>query len=130
MKKVKYFTQLRSVTYTQPHLRSRTHALMHDARMHARHIQNAPTHPPTHTHTHTHAQARVHTHALAQADRQTHTTQSTWGRTVSLERKSRNSSDAVSSPSMVIVPEAGSNNRKRAKVKDDLPAPVLPTMPT
>ena len=73
LKKLKYFTQLRSVTYTQPHLRARTHALMHDARMHARHIQNAPTHPPTHTHTHTHTHKRActHTHSHRQTDRHT-----------------------------------------------------------
>ena len=66
-------------------------------------------HAHTHTHTHTHH---------------------TCGSTVSRERKSCNPRDVMSSPSMVIVPEDGSNKRKRAKVKDDLPAPVLPTMPT
>ena len=38
--------------------------------------------------------------------------------------------DEVLTPSMIIDPPAGSMIRNRAKVKDDLPAPVLPTIPT
>ena len=36
----------------------------------------------------------------------------------------------MSTPSMVMVPAAASMMRKRARVMEDLPAPVLPTMPT
>ena len=49
---------------------------------------------------------------------------------VILERNSCNPRDAISTPSMRIEPSAASIIRNRAKVKDDFPAPVLPTIPT
>ncbi len=36
---------------------------------------------------------------------------------------------SVSLPSIMTSPWLGSTRRKRAEIKDDLPAPVLPTMP-
>ncbi len=36
---------------------------------------------------------------------------------------------SVSLPSIITSPWLGSTRRKRAEIKEDLPAPVLPTMP-
>ena len=49
---------------------------------------------------------------------------------VILERNSCNPRDAILIPSMKIEPSAASIMRNRAKVNDDFPAPVLPTIPT
>jgi len=49
---------------------------------------------------------------------------------VNLERTSCSPSVEMLTPSMYIAPPAPSMSRNRAKVKDDFPAPVLPTIPT
>ena len=48
---------------------------------------------------------------------------------VNLDRRSRRPILEMSSPSIVMVPDAGSIMRNKPKVKDDLPAPVRPTTP-
>ncbi|KAJ8311464.1 hypothetical protein KUTeg_010819 [Tegillarca granosa] len=54
----------------------------------------------------------------------------TCGRIVILERKSCRPKSDILIPSITILPPAASINRNRDKVSDDLPAPVLPTIPT
>ena len=49
---------------------------------------------------------------------------------VILERRSSSPNWEMSHPSMRIEPFAGSMMRNRARVSDDLPAPVRPTIPT
>ena len=46
------------------------------------------------------------------------------------ERKLCSPISEMSMPSIFIVPSAASIIRNRAKVKEDLPAPVRPTIPT
>ena len=54
----------------------------------------------------------------------------TWGIIVSFDRKSCRPISAIFCPSIITLPPDASIMRKRAKVKDDLPAPVRPTIPT
>ena len=54
----------------------------------------------------------------------------TCGMMVSRERRSWSPRVAMSTPSIVILPPARSRIRNKARAKDDLPAPVRPTMPT
>lgn len=49
---------------------------------------------------------------------------------VILERKSCNPREAISIPSIDIDPFTASMMRNNDNVKEDFPAPVLPTMPT
>ena len=53
----------------------------------------------------------------------------TCGMIVSLERRSCSPIVAISIPSIKILPPALSRMRNKAKVRDDLPAPVRPTIP-
>ena len=53
----------------------------------------------------------------------------TCGMMVSLERRSCNPMSAMSSPSMIIFPWVASMMRNKARVREDFPAPVRPTMP-
>ena len=53
----------------------------------------------------------------------------TCGMMVSRERRSRSPIAAISTPSITIFPPALSRIRNKAKAKEDLPAPVRPTMP-
>ena len=48
---------------------------------------------------------------------------------VNLDLRSCKPSLVTSSPSIVMVPDAGSKRRNTEYVKDDFPAPVLPTIP-
>jgi hypothetical protein len=49
---------------------------------------------------------------------------------VNLDLKSYNPNLLTSTLSIKIVPSTGSMSRKRAKVREDFPAPVRPTIPT
>ena len=49
---------------------------------------------------------------------------------VNLDLRSYNPNLVISSPSIVIVPDAGSRRRNIDSVREDLPAPVRPTIPT
>jgi len=49
---------------------------------------------------------------------------------VSLLRRSCKPMSAMFTPSIVILPSAASIILNKARVRDDLPAPVRPTMPT
>lgn len=53
----------------------------------------------------------------------------TWGRMVSLPLRSCSPMSEILWPSITIWPPADSINRNRATVREDLPAPVLPTIP-
>ena len=48
---------------------------------------------------------------------------------VILERRSRSPKPAIFMPSMKMAPSADSMIRKRASIREDLPAPVRPTIP-
>lgn len=52
------------------------------------------------------------------------------GRMVNLDLRSCKPNFVTSSPSIVILPEEGSRSRNTEYVKEDFPAPVLPTIPT
>lgn len=54
----------------------------------------------------------------------------TWGMMVSLDLVSCKPTEAMSRLSMWILPPAASMMRNKARVMDDLPAPVRPTTPT
>jgi len=52
-----------------------------------------------------------------------------WGMMEILDRKLCNPNSCISIPSIMILPSLKANLNK-AKIKDDFPAPVLPTIPT
>jgi len=52
-----------------------------------------------------------------------------WGMMEILDRKSLNSNSCISISSIMILPSLQANLNK-AEIKDDFPAPVLPTIPT
>ena len=59
-----------------------------------------------------------------------HVRYDTCGIIVSRERRACRPITAISTPSITILPADGSMIRNRPRVRDDLPAPVRPTIPT